>query len=1114
MIEKNNNNQSKNEIDNNCISYKQNVINKIYEQAKNIKSCHISKKHYISDSNEQSNNESNTEIDLIFNPIKMYQKYTSTYSEIPIEIYITDDGCYEKGLDKNMWYTLNNDRVDYAIEEVYMTFATTILDRFINYKENFQVVVDEDSYIITIDATKQPLLDVALQLMNRNYSYSPNRSLKDMKENTNYKILSYKLVADNKTYNVNEIQIEIVAEVLIYGIYQKNTIKDHIKISNHNNIDKIIVSDDIKEEVKIDSKNSLITSRLVKDTKPRKKIIDDKPSKSYTIKNNAVYYGNTKIKMADSDSFKIINNNFGIDKKSMFFKGKKTNLDISTFTIFNDTFVKDNKQVYFIMQSKLKAIKTDANSFIALNEYFGKDKSYIYYCSKRMKVNDRESFKVIKECFAYDKNYIYVENSRFKHNIKNKIEQCEIRIYDKEKKNVLIILNDNIFFLDHCYKEQPIIIKDADPLTIKFLNGDYLVDKNHFYYQNRIIENYRSQTVKEMDSNSGIIMLNNKVFSFGKEIADVDVETFRSMGYYYFDKNNIYDLIDREEVITREISPLSYYYNELKQALDLILKELFYFYDHYAPVELFNAKKDDNYIIELPDYELVIEGANVTIIYGKTKISGKISAFTLLGAKLWSLTRDVTIDGEPFSRILFYKQSYEDGYRLIDIIQQRCFKEFIKFALYFYNNNEIDEAIIIMYKLIHKAHEFDRPDVAVEMLSCCSYELLNLVFIEDEEYMTKTTYLALAKEAISLYNNDNCLVRLKYVKKLIGVIACTSEIEKFYEPVILYLINMIENEKVDHIRELLYQALEMAIYMLYIRIKDDRGLWYKRIYSLVKFQVSKGINMDLNLARLWECAHVAGTVEEIQQLEEKLVEIINAKIKGAPINTLGPNYPNYAVWLLHASVRIAYLGTKEYATKMVKHIVEQLNVVRKSFPISSVGCYIMLQQEIISLCKYRNIPLPFENYTNNETLSHFSNRYKTMVKSDFIITDVEILEQGSYIVGNNPLKPILSISKLCSGKNLKLSLGQSIGIEYFIEGQPWGRQINAEIKVYHPKEINGSKMTCYNYNNYIGLRNSFYWIMEEPEELQEGKWTIIISYPELEVKDITIDFEMSITPAP
>lgn len=1085
------------------------IIKKIYEQSKMITSCHISKLYFVSASNEVSNYESNFETDIIFDPVQMYQKKTSSCSETPIETYVTDKEAYERGLDKKEWYTLNKDRVDYALQDIYMTFPTIILERFVNYVEYFNLTINEVSYQINIDATENPLLDVALESMIKKYSYSPVSSLEKMKNDKTYKKLEYTFIADKNTYNIKEMHMLYEVENLICGIIETAVVENHIKVSNHNVIKTIIIPNDVKDKAEMNCKNTENSSRaikaIIKSNKPNTSV-ESKGMAVYTINNNAVYYGKTKIKAADNKSFNIVTTMFGIDNKNVFFKSKKTDLDLNTFSVLNDLFVKDKTQVYYIMKSKLKPIKADVNSFQVLNDYFGKDKSYIFYLNKRIKVNDRASFKIINKGFAYDKHYIYVENNRFKHNIKNEIVFSDVIISSGQKQNVLIVLNDSIFFLDQFYYIDPLIIKEADSDTIKFVNGDYLVDKNHYYYQDKIIENNSGQIIKLLDKDDDILMLDNKIFLFGEKIANVDKATFGSIGYYYYDRNNVYGNITQQAVIKRVIKPLSYSDEELKQSLDLILSELFYYYDLFTPVVFFSKRENEGYIPDLPEYELVIEGSQISIIYGERKISGKISAFTLLGAKFWSIARGVTIDDEPIIRTLFYQQDYENGYRLIDNVQKICSKELIRFALYFYKHMEIEESTLIMYKLVNSAHEFERVGSAMDMLSCCSYELLTLATVIEEDIMTQTTYLAVAKEAIKLYDDESYLVRLRCAKKIIAVITCTFEIEKFYESVILKLMNMIRTEKVEHIKEILYQSIEISISMLYVQLKNDRGELYKKIYSLVKFQISENINTDLNTARLWECAHVAGTADEIKQLREKLLNLVQLKIKAAPIRRLEESYPNYRLWLVHATIRIAYLGDTKFATRMIKRAMKELDDIRRTIPICSVSCFIMLQQELIELCVHRNITLPFENHTNDNTLSGVTNRYKTMIESNFAVYEIELLDQGHFVIADNPLKPTLSISKVHSGEKLEIPMGQSIGVEYFIEGQPWGRRIQTEVRVYHPYNINGNEFTQYNSYNYIGLRNSFYWTMEEAEELQEGKWTIVVSFPELEIEDISVDF--------
>jgi hypothetical protein len=257
------------------------------------------------------------------------------------------------------------------------------------------------------------------------------------------------------------------------------------------------------------------------------------------------------------------------------------------------------------------------------------------------------------------------------------------------------------------------------------------------------------------------------------------------------------------------------------------------------------------------------------------------------------------------------------------------------------------------------------------------------------------------------------------------------------------------------------------------------------------------INADLNVARLWECAHVINTPKEISDASTALKKLVESDDRAPGMWWTEYPYPNYEAWMTDARLRLGYLLPKEQAGPVVRHCFEILNKLRLLYNAHAAGGSIAeIQMNIVNLCKVHHIDIPFEDYTDQESCSGYSNLHRTIHNADFIVTDHRILHYGSYRL-KDPNISIMNLELVKGGSVQTISLSDYIGIDYLLEGQPWGRQIKSQVTVYHPNPINGVKATVYpGQFTQVGIKSSFYWYFEKQEELQPGKWRIEITFPD------------------
>ena len=228
---------------------------------------------------------------------------------------------------------------------------------------------------------------------------------------------------------------------------------------------------------------------------------------------------------ADVESFKPINRDFGKDKKNIFWKGRKQDVDYATFQIDASGIIKDKNHVYTTdgEQYNFLGIIKDADPETyqlldsSLSEYkrqiWNKDAKFVFYKGKKIQ-GDPATFKPLNNAIAVDANYIY-----------SIIDERGEGMYLKDVKEVI-------------QKHKMIDGK------IKVINDTYVQIGNSvvsaFTKEEFTLHTFESiKTTKEIDYFT--ILINDTLIYKGVLYPEVDTGTLESLDYDYSkDKNNVY----------------------------------------------------------------------------------------------------------------------------------------------------------------------------------------------------------------------------------------------------------------------------------------------------------------------------------------------------------------------------------------------------------------------------------------------------------------------------------------------------------------------------------------------------------------------------------------------
>ena len=311
---------------------------------------------------------------------------------------------------------------------------------------------------------------------------------------------------------------------------------------------------------------------------------------SYIKDRNNVYFVDNKngkvkiVKNADKNTFQIVNGNYGVDRKNVYYDGEKLDsVGIEGLKIFDDSYLKDNKNVYEIYtiddgKTKIRTIKNlniDVASFEnILKEAFYKDKNSVYYVDmtqdkqelKKLEGADADTFE--PGIFSKDKNSVYVDKQRLEGVSPKGFEVLDNDLnFIKDYKNVFYLdrADDGITFIPRVQN-----IEGVDIATLEFAGGHYskyYKDKNNVYFMDNRDGKIKFKKLSYVNPKTFEMVDNTfarddkNLYLFEYKLDGIDPKTFKKLSYEMVkDKNGLYFLEDIEkeneniEIKTRKIN--------------------------------------------------------------------------------------------------------------------------------------------------------------------------------------------------------------------------------------------------------------------------------------------------------------------------------------------------------------------------------------------------------------------------------------------------------------------------------------------------------------------------------------------------------------------------------
>ena len=414
--------------------------------------------------------------------------------------------------------------------------------------DHYLVTVNEgNSYDKSDDNTKEKFKIKKINGLNIDYDTFKYFEIYDLYKDKN----NFYYHSDNDLKKIkSDIDVKSAEKMIELRDFIKD--KNNIYYFSDGKLEKVNLKIDVNNLEYLDDGNSVFSSYL-RDGK-NVYFVNDEDGKIKIVKN------------VDKNTFKVVNGNYGVDSKNVYYLGEKLDfVGLDGLKIFGEYYLKDKNSVYEISMNdndkvKVKPIKNlniDVATFEDIfNEGLFKDKNAVYYAED----NDGDiSLKILQGAdpatfefgiISKDKNSVFIGNQKLEGVSSKGFEVLDDTFnFVKDYKNV--------YYLDResdgiTYKVKVLDTKGIDIQSLEFLGDSYnkyYRDKNNIYFLNdkddkMEFEKLAGANPKTFEIVDDYFARDDKnVYFFNKKVIGVDAKTFEKVGYDIVkDKNGVYFL--------------------------------------------------------------------------------------------------------------------------------------------------------------------------------------------------------------------------------------------------------------------------------------------------------------------------------------------------------------------------------------------------------------------------------------------------------------------------------------------------------------------------------------------------------------------------------------------
>ena len=419
---------------------------------------------------------------------------------------------------------------------------------------------DNDHYLVTVNAgnsydksddnTKEKFKIKKINGLNIDYDTFKYFEIYDLYKDKN----NFYYHSDNDLKKIKSgIDVQSAEKMIELRDFIKD--KNNIYYFSDGKLEKVNLKIDVNNLEYLDDGNSVFSSYL-RDGK-NVYFVNDEEGKIKIVKN------------VDKNTFKVVNGNYGVDSKNVYYLGEKLDfVGLDGLKIFNEDYLKDKKNVYEISVNDndkvtVKPIKNLNIDVATFEDIFGglnyKDKNAVYYAED----NDGDvSLKILQGAdpatfefgiISKDKNSIFIGNQKLEGVSSKGFEILDDMFnFVKDYKNVYYLDRESDGINEITYKVKVLDTKGVDIPSLEFFGDSYnkyFKDKDNIYFLNdkddkMEFEKLAGANPKTFEIVDDYFARDDKnVYILGYKVDGIDPKTFEALNYEMIkDKNGVYFL--------------------------------------------------------------------------------------------------------------------------------------------------------------------------------------------------------------------------------------------------------------------------------------------------------------------------------------------------------------------------------------------------------------------------------------------------------------------------------------------------------------------------------------------------------------------------------------------
>lgn len=193
-------------------------------------------------------------MDMITDPLSVYMKGTMDMGEpeaaqetmINMEMYMTETGLYMHDSLSNQWNKLPTDDLDVVIgQTANQVNAAEQLEQMKAFIEDFKFEQTDSTYVLTLDASSEKFNEYMLEQLQITETLGVPEESEQLLSNTKFEKVNYVIVIDKDTFDISEMDTNVVLTMDIEGDIISIDSDTAITFNNFNGVEEISIPHEV-----------------------------------------------------------------------------------------------------------------------------------------------------------------------------------------------------------------------------------------------------------------------------------------------------------------------------------------------------------------------------------------------------------------------------------------------------------------------------------------------------------------------------------------------------------------------------------------------------------------------------------------------------------------------------------------------------------------------------------------------------------------------------------------------------------------------------------------------------------------------------------------------------